>query len=396
MNSPRRVVLLGSTGSIGTQTADVVRRNPGRFALVALSAGGSQPQLLARQASDFGVSTIGVPSDEAARALHEQLRAVGRSDVHLVVGPDASDRLAALDADVVLNAVAGAQGLRATIAALDAGRTVALANKESLIAGGSLVIDRARPGQLIPVDSEHSAIAQCLRGGTADEVRKLVITASGGPFRGRSRAEMADVTPVQALAHPTWNMGQLITTNSATLINKGLEMIEAHLLFGVAYDQIEVVVHPQSIVHSMVEFNDGATLAQASPPDMRLPIALALGWPDRVPDAVRPLDLTAAQTWQFDPLDVTAFPSVELAREAGRAGGLAPAVYNAANEAMVEQFHAGRIGFLDIVDTVGTILREWLSNRPLAADKAGTVEDVEAADDWARDRARTVVGIPTR
>jgi 1-deoxy-D-xylulose-5-phosphate reductoisomerase len=292
--------------------------------------------------------------------------------------------------DIVLNAVAGAQGLRATLAALDAGRVVALANKESLIAGGPLVTARAAAGQLVPVDSEHSALAQCLRAGSATEVRRLLVTASGGPFRGRSRDQMRDVTPQQALAHPTWNMGRLITTNSATLINKGLEVIEAHLLFGVPLDRIDVVVHPQSVIHSMVEFVDGATLAQASPPDMRLPIALALGWPDRVPDAARPVDWAQASTWTFEPLDATAFPAVDLARDAGTAGGCAPAVYNAANEALVTAFHAGSIAFLQIVDTVALVLDEWLSEHHPIVGNPGTVEDVEQADDWARTRARAL------
>jgi 1-deoxy-D-xylulose-5-phosphate reductoisomerase len=267
---------------------------------------------------------------------------------------------------------------------------VALANKESLIAGGPLVTALAKPGQLVPVDSEHSALAQCLRSGSAEEVRRLVVTASGGPFRGRTREQMADVTPQQALAHPTWDMGKLVTTNSATLVNKGLEVIEAHLLFGIPYDRIEVVVHPQSVIHSMVEFTDGSTIAQASPPDMRLPIALALGWPDRVPDAAHPVDWTKANTWTFEPVEATAFPAIDLARQAGRAGGWAPAVYNAANEELVAAFHGGAIGFLQIVDTVGAVLGEWLSERHQDAGNPGTVEDVEQAEDWARGRARAL------
>jgi 1-deoxy-D-xylulose-5-phosphate reductoisomerase len=287
-----------------------------------------------------------------------------------------------------LNGVAGAQGLRATLAALDAGRVVALANKESLIAGGPLVTARAQPGQLVPVDSEHSALAQCLRAGASAEVRRLLLTASGGPFRGRSRAELTDVTPQDALAHPTWDMGPLVTTNSATLVNKGLELIEAHLLFGVPYDRIDVVVHPQSVIHSMVEFTDGSTIAQASPPDMRLPIALALGWPDRVPDAAPALDWTAAQQWAFEPLDPNAFPAVELARQAGSAGGCAPAVYNAANEELVAAFHAGSIAFLQIVDTVADVLGEWLRDHHPGTGNPGTVEDVEKVEQWARRRSR--------
>jgi 1-deoxy-D-xylulose-5-phosphate reductoisomerase len=383
----RRVVVLGSTGSIGTQALDVVRHAPDRFAVTALAAGGSDVALLAQQAVEFGVPVVGIGRSDNARELSERLQALVPDAVpRIVTGAEVVD-LARFDADVVLNAIAGAAGLRATLAALDAGRTVALANKESLVAGGPLVTGRASAGQLRPVDSEHSALAQCLLGGTAGEVRRLVVTASGGPFRGRSRDELRDVTPAQALAHPTWDMGTLITTNSATLVNKGLEVIEAHLLFDVPYDRIDVVVHPQSIVHSMVEFVDGSTLAQLSPPDMRLTISLALGWPDRVPGAAAGMDWTAAQSWTFEPLDDAAFPAVALARRAGTAGGCAPAVYNAANEALVTAFHTGTVGFLQIVDTVADVLDEWLSKHHDPAGNPGTVEDVEQADAWARARA---------
>jgi 1-deoxy-D-xylulose-5-phosphate reductoisomerase len=284
--------------------------------------------------------------------------------------------------------MSGAIGLEPTLAALRAGSVLALANKESLIIGGPLVAGAASPGQIVPVDSEHSAIAQCLRAGRADEVRRLVLTASGGPFRGRSRADLLDVTPAQALAHPTWAMGPVITTNSATLVNKGLEVIEAHLLFGVPFDRIDVVVHPQSVVHSMVEFTDGSTLAQCSPPDMRLPIALALGWPERVTGAARGCDWTAAATWTFEPLDDVAFPAVRLARRVGEAGGTYPAVYNAANEVCVDAFLAGRIGFVEIVDTIETVVDDHDGvDGPLG------VGDVLAADSWARARARDVLSV---
>jgi 1-deoxy-D-xylulose-5-phosphate reductoisomerase len=386
----RRVVVLGSTGSIGTQTLDVIRKAPDRFEVIAVAAGGSDVALLAGQAAEFAVPVVGVGRAAAARELSERLQALVPSAVPRIVVGDEVVGLAALDADVVVNAIAGAAGLRATLAALVAGRAVALANKESLVAGGPLVTERARPGQIRPVDSEHSALAQCLRGGTADEVRRLVITASGGPFRGRSRPSLHDVTPAQALAHPTWNMGTLITTNSATLVNKGLEVIEAHLLFDIPYERIDVVVHPQSIVHSMVEFTDGSTLAQLSPPDMRLTISLALDWPSRVPDAAEAMDWTAAQNLSFEPLDDEAFPAVALARRAGAAGGCAPAVYNAANEALVGAFHAGSIRFLQIVDTVTCVLDEWLSEHHPHVGNPGTVEDVEQADGWARDRARAL------
>lgn len=390
MTVQRRVVVLGSTGSIGTQAVDVVRAAPDRFAVTALAAGGSDVKLLADQAAEFRVQVVGIERSERADELAERLADVWPADApgpRVVAGAGAAVELAAYEADVVLNAVAGAQGLRATLAALDAGRTVALANKESLVAGGPLVTERARPGQLVPVDSEHSALAQCLRGGRADEVRKLIVTASGGPFRGRTRAELGSVTSAEALAHPTWDMGKLITTNSATLVNKGLEVIEAHLLFGIPYDRIEVVVHPQSMVHSMVEFTDGSTLAQLSPPDMRLTIALAMGWPDRVPDAAVPVDWTQAQSWSFEPLDDATFPAVSVARRVGEAGGCAPAVYNAANEELVAAFHAGRVGFLQIVDTVADVVDEWLRTEHGHTGNPRTVEDVEQADSWARSLA---------
>ncbi|MEO8889566.1 MAG: 1-deoxy-D-xylulose-5-phosphate reductoisomerase [Jatrophihabitantaceae bacterium] len=388
--SQRSVTVLGSTGSIGTQAIDVARHAPDRFRVTAIAAGGGDLARLAAQAAELQVEVVGVGRSDAVEELRSRLAEAGAGGVEVVSGPGAATELAARTADVVLNAVAGAQGLRATLAALDAGRFVALANKESLIAGGPLVTRRAAPGQIVPVDSEHSAIAQCLRGGSAGEVRRLVLTASGGPFRGRSRTEMAAVTPAQALAHPTWDMGKLITTNSATLVNKGLELIEARLLFDVPYERIAVVVHPQSIVHSMVEFTDGSTLAQASPPDMRLTISLAMGWPDRVPDAAAPLDWTASQQWTFEPLDSEAFPAVELARRAGVAGGCAPAVYNAANEELVAAFHGGTIEFLQIVDTIADVLDEWLRNVPAGAGTPGTVEDVERAETWARERARVL------
>jgi 1-deoxy-D-xylulose-5-phosphate reductoisomerase len=385
------IVLLGSTGSIGTQAIDVVTRAADRFRVTAIAAGGSDVTLLAEQAAQLRVRAVGITREAVADELDERLAAIWPGDVprpEVHVGPHATTELAAEPADVVLNAVAGSQGLRATLAALDAGRVVALANKESLIAGGPLVTAKAAPGQLVPVDSEHSALAQCLRAGSNAEVRRLLLTASGGPFRGRPREDLTDVTPKDALAHPTWDMGPLVTTNSATLVNKGLELIEAHLLFGVPYEQIDVVVHPQSMIHSMVEFADGSTIAQASPPDMRLPIALALGWPDRVPDAAPSVDWTTAQTWTFEPLDAVAFPAVDLARRAGVAGGCAPAVYNAANEELVAAFHNESIGFLQIVDTVADVLDEWLRNRHATAANPGTVEDVEEAEEWARARAR--------
>ncbi len=356
----RDVVILGSTGSVGTQALDVVRANPDLFRVVGLTAGGSQEQLFGEQVEEFAPAYSGL-------------------------GEDASTEAAAMASDVVLNAITGAVGLRPTIAALEAGNTLALANKESLIVGGPVVTSLAKPGQIVPVDSEHSALAQCLRGGRAEEVRRLVLTASGGPFRGRSREQLTRVTPEEALNHPTWEMGPVVTINSATLVNKGLEVIEAHLLFDIPFDRIEVVVHPTSVVHSMVEFTDGSTLAQASPPTMLIPIALGLAWPDRLPDTAPPVDWTSPQTWEFFPLDDEAFPAVRLAREAGERGGTAPAVYNAANEVCVEAFRAGRLAFVDIVDTVALLLdRHSTNSHHVRSASDLTVDDVLAADAWAR------------
>ena len=355
----RRVIILGSTGSIGIQALDVIRANRDRFDVVGLAAG-TQRDTLTAQAAEFGVEHTALGAVEA----EELVRSVG--------------------ADVVLNGITGSVGLGPTLAALESGATLALANKESLIVGGELVIDRAAPGQLVPVDSEHSAIAQALLAGAKTEVRRLVLTASGGPFRGRPRESLGNVTPREALAHPTWNMGLVVTTNSSTLVNKGLEVIEAHLLFGVAYDDIEVTVHPQSIVHSMVEFTDGSTIAQASPPDMRLPISLGLDWPNRVAGVGVPLDWTVGSEWTFEPLDNVAFPAVDLAKSVGRAGATFPAVFNASNEQAVMAFHAGRIGYLDILDVVRATVDAHEAN-------AMTLEGVLDAESWARRHADALI-----
>ncbi|MEP9364518.1 1-deoxy-D-xylulose-5-phosphate reductoisomerase [Nocardioides sp. CN2-186] len=363
----RDIVILGSTGSIGTQALEIVRANPDRFRVVGLTAGGSNRELFDAQVAEF------------APAFHG-------------LGEEASTDAAGQQCDVVLNGITGAVGLRPTLAALDAGNTLALANKESLIMGGSLVLDRAKPGQIVPVDSEHSALAQCLRGGAPAEVRRLVLTASGGPFRGRTRDQLEDVTVEEALDHPTWAMGPVVTINSATLVNKGLEVIEAHLLFGIPFDRIEVVVHPTSVVHSMVEFVDGSTLVQASPPTMLIPIALGLAWPDRVPDAAPSVDWTKPETWEFFPLDDDAFPAVALARSAGERGGTAPAVYNAANEVCVDAFRRGLIKFTAIVPTVQAVLS---THDVPSTEQAMTVDDVLAADSWARETARTYVTTAT-
>lgn len=372
------MLVLGSTGSIGTQALEVIAANPDQFELVGLAAGGGNADLLDAQRARTGVANVALADPDAA----QRIGAVP------FVGSDAATRLVReTGADVVLNALVGALGLAPTLAALHSGARLALANKESLVAGGPLVTAAAAPGQIVPVDSEHSALAQCLRGGRSEEVAKLVLTASGGPFRGWAAADLQTVTPEQAGAHPTWSMGPMNTLNSASLVNKGLELIETHLLFGVDYDRIDVVVHPQSIVHSMVTFTDGSTLAQASPPDMKLPIALALGWPDRVPGATAACDFGAAATWEFEPLDNTVFPAVDLARAAGRVGGCLTAVYNAANEEAAGAFLAGRICFPAIVETVADVLA--------AADAwsapPATVEDVLDAQDWARQTAQKLL-----
>ena len=361
----RRIVILGSTGSIGTQALDVVRANPERFVVAGLAAGSDRAGMVA-QAAEFGVEHTALGAAEAEQLVRD------------------------VEADVVLNGITGSVGLGPTLAALERGRTLALANKESLIVGGELVTALAAPGQIVPVDSEHSAIAQALRSGSPHEVGRLVLTASGGPFRGRSRASLSGVTPAEALAHPTWDMGRVVTTNSATLVNKGLEVIEAHLLFGVPYERIDVVVHPQSIVHSMVEFVDGSTILQASPPDMRLPISLGLDWPHRVAGVGAPLDWTTAASWTFQPLDEEAFPAVALARRVGTAGGTYPAVYNAANEQAVDAFHEGRLGFLDIVDTIARVVD---AHEP---PPALTRESLAEAEMWARDAADRAIAAAAR
>ncbi|MFW0790258.1 1-deoxy-D-xylulose-5-phosphate reductoisomerase [Gordonia sp. CPCC 205333] len=383
VESRTSVLILGSTGSIGTQALEVIAANPELFEVVGLGAGGGNVELLISQAKAFGIGAgaIGVADPGAGARIGDALGGT------VLTGPAAmADLVEACPADVVLNAVVGSLGLAPSIAALRSGARLALANKESLVAGGSLVLDAAAPGQIVPVDSEHSAIAQCLRAGTAGEVDRLVLTASGGPFRGWTREQLTDVTPEQAGKHPTWSMGPLITLNSATLVNKALEVIEAHLLFDVDYDHIDVTVHPQSIVHSMVTFVDGATVAKASPPSMKLPIALALGWPDRVPGASVACDFSTASEWTFEPVDNAVFPAIELARDAGRRGGSLTAVFNAANEAAADAFFAGRIAFPRIVETIADVVSEadqW-------ANSPGSLEEVFAADTWARRRAAEI------
>jgi 1-deoxy-D-xylulose-5-phosphate reductoisomerase len=397
MNTPRTVLVLGSTGSIGTQGLDVAARNPGLFRIAGLAAGGSDPAALAAQALAHQVDAIALTKPTVVEDLQlalyaeAQQRGYSRGEFRLpriFAGSDAvTELIAAVPVDVVLNGLPGSQGLEPTLRALDTGATLALANKESLIAGGPLVLKAARPGQIVPVDSEHSALAQALRSGRTAEVERLVLTASGGPFRGRTREQMAGVTIADALAHPTWSMGPLVTINSATLVNKGLELIEARLLFDLPCDRIDVVVHPQSIVHSMVTFTDGSTIAQASPPDMRLPIALALNWPDRVPGAAPACRWEEASAWTFEPLDNAAFPAVELARHTGTVGGCLPAVFNAANETVVAAFLAQNTRFTSIVDTVEQVVEaggEWHR-------EPRDLSDVFAAEQWARARAAEII-----
>lgn len=407
----RSVSLLGSTGSIGTQALDVIRRNRSRFDVKGLSAGGANIDTLVDQILEFRPQLVAVASEESAFLLTDNLiRDTRAAQVapftgKIIGGPDAAAQVAAMGADVVLNGITGSVGLEPTLAALESGAILALANKESLVVGGSLVTRIAREDQIVPVDSEHSALAQCLRSGIPSEVKALVLTASGGPFRGRNSAELAEVSPAEALNHPTWDMGPVVTINSASLMNKGLEVIEAHLLFDVDYEDIKVVVHPQSIVHSMVEFVDGSTIAQASPPDMRLPIALGLSWPERLPRAISPSDWTKATEWTFEPLDNEAFPAVDLARYAGSLAGTAPAVFNAANEECVASFLAGNLAFTRIVPTVRDVLDMHVANAnssdPEVVNVAGAsyVKDsdlslsaVLEAELWARVAARGAAG----
>lgn len=392
---PRAVILLGSTGSIGTQALEVIAAHSQRFRVTGIAAGGADPQRLARQALDCGAKTVAVARATAAQdlqlAFYAEAARRGYAEGHysvpeILAGPQAATELAGRPADVVLNGITGSIGLEPTLAALAAGSVLALANKESLITGGDLVLAAAKLGQIVPVDSEHSALAQCLRAGSPTEVQRLILTASGGPFRGRNREDLEQVTVEQAMAHPTWAMGPVVTINSATMVNKALEVIEAHVLFGIPYERIEVVVHPQSIVHSMVAFVDGSTLAQASPPNMKLPIALALSWPDRLTEVAPALDWTQVSRWDFEPLDNAAFPAVDLARSVGREGRCRPAVFNAANEEAVAAFLQGNLPFNGIVDTVARIVE--------SAPDFGvpmSVSDVNSAETWAREQARALI-----
>ena len=368
----RDISILGSTGSIGVQALEVIAANPTQFRVVALAAGGSNIPLLVEQVRTFGVKVVGIEGDGAL--LRDAL-----PGVNVIDGKGAAAQVAAIPVDVVLNAITGSVGLAPTLNALGVGNKVALANKESLVAGGDLVLRAAKPGQLIPVDSEHSALAQVLRAGTKNEISKLILTASGGPFRNRN--DLSDVTLEEALAHPTWNMGPVVTINSATLVNKGLEIIEAHYLFDIPYSKIEAVIHPQSMIHSMVEFNDGSVIAQASPPSMKLPIALALSWPERTAGAISPIDWSTAHTWNFAPIDHARFPAIDLARRCGEIGGAMPAIFNAANEEAVAAFLKGEIKFTEIIEVVDAVLQHLAS---IAPTTLSDIADVSAIEDDAR------------
>ena len=395
------VVILGSTGSIGIQALDIIRRNSDVFRVIGLSSSGRSAELLAQQVNEFSPEYVGISLGTCAQEV--QMRVLAHAKEHgyssgksatpeFVIGPESSGTVAAVGADVVLNAIAGAAGLVPTLKALGSGARLALANKESLIIGGDLVRAIAKPGQIVPVDSEHAALAQCLMAGARSEVKALILTASGGPFRGFTTEQLESVTIDQALAHPTWSMGPLVSINSATMVNKGLELIEAHLLFDIPFSQIEVVIHPESIVHSMVEFVDGSTIAQASPPDMRIPIAWGLGSPTRIPHAAPPCDWTAASSWNFYPVDHVAFPAITLARVAGEAGGSAPAVFNGADESAVGLFLEGRIHFTSIVPLIESALQEHLEYGHVSGN-ALTLETVEGADMWARNRVRELADL---
>lgn len=399
MTSVRRISVLGCTGSIGTQTLDIVRANSERFKVVGISAGGANPALLAEFAIEFQVEYVAIAQATAAQdfqlSLYAAAKSAGYSEGNfqlpkLLIGPQSATELSGIPVDVVVNGITGAVGLLPTVAALKAGSKLALANKESLVIGGRAVTSLAEPDQIVPVDSEHSAIAQCLRSGSSAEVSRLVLTASGGPFRGKTRDELVDVSPDEALNHPTWSMGPVVTINSSTMMNKGLEVIEAHLLFGIPFDQIDVVVHPQSIVHSMVEFVDGSTIAQASPPDMHLPIALGLTWPDRTKGATAPCTWDSPTTWTFEPLDEEVFPALGLAKRAGEKAGTAPAVLNGANEVAVAAFLASEIAYLEIVELVSRVLDLHLATN-FVSDANLTIEEVLKAAEWAESTCREFV-----
>ena len=370
----REIVILGSTGSIGVQALEIVAAHPNKFRVVGLSAGRKNPSLLMEQAKKFNVPIVG-----------SMAPAPKTDGVKVIDGDNSSVEIAALPCDIVLNGIAGSIGLGPTLSALAVGNKVALANKESLVAGGELVMKYGRD-KLIPVDSEHSAIFQAMLAGKESDVKKLILTASGGPFRDRS--DLSDVSVADALNHPTWSMGEVVTINSATLLNKGLEIIEAHYLFDLAYEMIEAVIHPQSVVHSLVEFNDGSTIAQASPPNMKVPIAYALAYPERINKACAPIDWSKSHTWNFSPIDNEKYPAVELAKRCGELGGGLPAVFNAANEVAVAAFLAQRIKFTAIIELVERVVHSFGSNTPTTIRD---ISDVSAIEQSARMKAEELI-----
>ena len=372
----RDVVILGSTGSIGVQALEVIANNPSLFRVVAISSAGNNPELVIGQAKQFKVSHVGVLKN--ADAVRQAL-----PGVTVIDGANASTEIAAINCDVVVNGITGSIGLGPTLAALDAGNTLALANKESLVAGGDLVMSRAREHQIIPVDSEHSAIFQSALAGKKSEIKKIVLTASGGAFRDRSNLD--GITVEDALKHPTWSMGAVVTINSATLVNKGLEIIEAHYLFGLPYSDIEAVIHPQSVVHSLVEFNDGSTIAQASPPNMKGAIAYAMNWPDRLSKSTAPIDWSIPQSWTFAPINAKQFPSVDLARHCGEISGGLPAIFNAANEVAVAAFISKRLEFKSIVGVIAAVVADLEKDSPKTLRD---LSDVSVLEDDARTRAQ--------
>ena len=385
--SIRRVCILGSTGSIGTQALEVIDQHKDRFEVIGLSAG-ENVELLATQIEKFKPKSVSVSTQEAADKL--KIKKINH-DFKLLVGPEASGELASINCDVVLNGITGAAGLLATINSLKTGNRLALANKESLVIGGKLVLDLASENQIIPVDSEHSALAQCLRGEKKSEIRKLILTASGGPFRGKKLDELKNVKLDETLKHPTWNMGPVVTINSATLMNKGLEIIEAHLLFGIKYENIEVVIHPQSIIHSMVEFIDGSTMAQASPPNMKIPIALSLSWPERLKDIYAPISWNHNQSWVFENVNSEVFKAPDLARRAGQKSGSAPAVMNAVNEECVSAFIEQKISFLSIVEIVENLLTKHITGDDYISNENLTLDSLLKTEAQYRTKAKEII-----
>ena len=370
----REIVVLGSTGSIGVQALEIIEANPSKFRIVGLSAGRKNPELLMRQAKKFNVPIVGSMAPAAP--------VIG---IQVIDGDNSSVEIAALPCDIVVNGITGSIGLAPTLSALSVGNKVALANKESLVAGGDLVM-KYGSDRIIPVDSEHSAIFQALLAGKLSDVKRLILTASGGPFRDRS--DLSNVSVADALNHPTWSMGEVVTINSATLLNKGLEIIEAHYLFGLAYENIEAVIHPQSVVHSLVEFIDGSTIAQASPPNMKGPIAYALSYPQRLNKACAPIDWSKSHNWEFSPIDNERYPAIELAKRCGQLGSGLPAVYNAANEVAVAAFLAAQIKFTDIIDIVESVVQSFGSNTPTTIRD---ISDVSGIEQGARSKAAELV-----